>query len=183
MFTSGKKNRCWFLLLIMSSAAMLHMHKQSERLVIKSHVITSGHIPSNKRDRVYWPYRWIAFKTQKHFWLGFRSNYAACVAGIWSSALSKAVTYSWNELPFFIDIMFHISQCWLPVVLVLDTLQALNKLHSAGSIKISFPGKRWHSVRGHNLLVQQNTEHFWDWERNFHVCMKILCDALLNLEG
>lgn len=115
------------------------------------------------------------YETQKHFWLSFRSNYAACVARVWSSALSKTVTYSWNELPFFIDIIFHISQCWLrmPVVLVLDILQTLNKIHSAGSIKISFSGKRLHTVRRNNLLVQQNTEHFWDWEKNFHMCIDI----------
>lgn len=152
-----------------------HAERVCQNQAMKSHVITSGHVPANKHDRVCWLYRWIVFKTQKHFWLTFRSNYAACVAGIWSSALSKAVTYSWNELPFFIDIIFHVSQCWLriPVVLVLDILQTLNKLHSAGSIKISFSGKRWHSVRRNNLLVQQNSEHFCDWERNFHICIDI----------
>lgn len=74
---------------------------------------------------------------------------------------------------FFIDIMFLISQCWLciPVVLVLDTLPTLNKLHSAGSIKISFSGQCWHSVRRNYLLVQQNTEHFWDWQRNVYMCI------------
>lgn len=72
-----------------------------------------------------------------------RSNYAACIAGILSSALSKAVTYSWSQLSFFIDIVFHISQCVLriPAVLVLDILQTLNKSDSAGSIKISFSGE------------------------------------------
>lgn len=122
---------------------------------------------------IYWLYKWIVFKTQKHFWLGFRSSYAACVAGMWCSELSKALTYSWNEFPFFKDIIFHISQCWLriPVVLVFDILQTLNKLLSAGSIKISFSGKRWHTVRRNNLLVQHNTKHFWDWDRNFHMCI------------
>lgn len=44
--------------------------------------------------------RLICFKTQKRFWLRFGLNNAVYVAGIRSSALSKAVTYSWTELPF-----------------------------------------------------------------------------------
>lgn len=46
--------------------------------------------------------------------------------------------------------------------------QNLNKPHAAGSIKIEFPAKRWHSVRRNNL-VQQNIEHFREGERNFHM--------------
>lgn len=89
-----------FLLLNTCLTAMLEQYTL--------YVVMNGCVPAN---RVYWIYRRIVFKTQKHFWLGLRSNYAACVAGIWSSVLSKAVTYSWNEPLFFIDIMFHISQC------------------------------------------------------------------------
>lgn len=115
----------------------------------------------------------------------FRLNYSACVSGIWGSVLSKPVTYSWNELLFFIDIIFCISQCWLrsPVVLVLDILQTLNKLHSGGSIKISFSGKRSHSVRRNHLLVQQNTGHSWESEKNFHICIDILRRFHVYLEG
>lgn len=68
-----------------------------ERLVIKSHVINYGHVPANRAYRLC---GLIRFKTQKHFWLSFRLNNAVCVAGIRGSALSKAVTYSWTELPF-----------------------------------------------------------------------------------
>lgn len=76
--------------------------------------------------------KYFFFLIQKPAWLGFKINYAACVAGIWSSMSSKPVTYSWNKLQLFIDITFYISQCWLhfPVVFVLDILQTLNKLHS-----------------------------------------------------
>lgn len=137
-----------------------------ERPPIKSHVITNG--LTNNRDEYHWLYSWILFfKAKKHFWLGFRLNYAACVSGIWASVLSKPVTYSWNEILFFIDIIFCISQHWLhsSVVLVLDILQ---------SIKISFSGKRLYSVRKNHLLVQQNTGHSWDSEKNSHICIDIL---------
>lgn len=65
------------------------------------------------------------------------------------------MTYSWNKFRFFKDIIFHISQRCLhiPVVLVLDILRTLNKLHSAGS-ETSFSGKHGSSAIRNNLLVE-----------------------------
>lgn len=124
-------------------------------------------------------YRQILFKTQKHFWLSLKLNYAVCVAGIRSSALSKPVTYSWNKFRFFKDIIFHISQRCLhiPVVLVLDILRTLNKLHSAGS-ETSFSGKHGSSAIRNNLLVE-----YWTvmklWE--FVLTLDAYFDTPLNI--
>ena len=86
---------------------------------------------------LYWLRRGTVFKTQKQVWLGWRLNYAACASGVRGSVSSKPLTFSWTELPFFIDTMFHISRCWLRMsaVLVLDIPQSLNKLHSVEESK------------------------------------------------
>lgn len=89
--------------------------------------------------------------------------------------LRKVSTYSWHELRLFTVLIFHISQCRIRTLAERALLKQnqkkkknLNKPHAAGSIKIEFSAKCWHSVRRNNL-VQQNIEHFWEGERNFHM--------------
>lgn len=153
------RNWCWKHLALKSC---LTAH---ESLSLKSTFFSLHKLPGSSHVQIYWVYRQILFKTQKHFWPSLKLNYAVCVAGIRSSALSKPVTYSWNKFRFFKDIIFHISQRCLhiPVVLVLDILRTLNKLHSAGS-ETSFSGKHGSSAIRNNLLLEYWTVmKLWDF--------------------